>query len=175
MLERRCAECGFDVSTLAAAAVPGLIRDNVLAWRRLLDQGAIRAGRPDDATWSPLEYACHVRDVYRRYEARVDLMLTKDDPLLPNWDQDASAVSDRYEAQDPAQVVNELVAAALDHAVQLDRLGPSEWARPGRRSDGASFTVSTIARYMIHDPIHHLWEVGRPATGQAGEAEDRRS
>ncbi len=174
VLERPCVECGFDASTLAAAAVPGLIRDNVLAWRRLLDQGAIRAGRPDDVTWSSLEYACHVRDVYRRYEARVDLMLTEDDPLFPNWDQDASAVTDRYEAQDPVQVVDELAAAALDHAVQLDRLGPSEWDRPGRRSDGASFTVSTIARYMIHDPIHHLWDVGRPTTRWAGENEGRR-
>jgi hypothetical protein len=31
--------------------------------------------------------------------------------------------------------------------------------RPGRRSDGATFTAETFARYFIHDPIHHLHDV----------------
>ena len=34
-----------------------------------------------------------------------------------------------------------------------------QWLRPGRRSDGASFTVETFARYFMHDPIHHLHDV----------------
>ncbi len=34
-----------------------------------------------------------------------------------------------------------------------------QWLRPGRRSDGASFTVETFARYFIHDPIHHLHDI----------------
>jgi len=34
---------------------------------------------------------------------------------------------------------------------------------PGRRSDGAVFTVASFARYMVHDPVHHLYDV----TGQA--------
>ena len=37
-----------------------------------------------------------------------------------------------------------------------------QWQRTGRRSDGASFTVETFARYFIHDPVHHLYDV----TGQ---------
>jgi hypothetical protein len=34
-----------------------------------------------------------------------------------------------------------------------------QWQRPGRRSDGARFTVETFARYFIHDPVHHLYDV----------------
>jgi hypothetical protein len=37
-----------------------------------------------------------------------------------------------------------------------------QWERTGRRSDGARFTVETFARYFIHDPVHHLYDV----TGQ---------
>ena len=33
--------------------------------------------------------------------------------------------------------------------------------RTGRRSDGAHFTVETFARYFIHDPVHHLYDVTR--------------
>lgn len=86
-------------------------------------------------------------------------MLAEDDPLFPNWDQDASAVEDRYEDQDPADVVSALVAAAEQVAVRLDGLKDGEWDRPGRRSGGASFTINTISRYMVHDPVHHLWDV----------------
>ena len=37
-----------------------------------------------------------------------------------------------------------------------------QWPRTGPRSDGARFTVETFARYFVHDPVHHLYDV----TGQ---------
>ena len=159
VLDRPCEECGFDARSFLAPAAPTAIRTNANAWQRLLDDGAIRPGRPDDSTWSTLEYACHVRDVYRRYLERVGLMLTEDDPLFPNWDQDESAVADRYDEQDPAQVVHQLKEAAEALADRLEHVTATEWERPGRRSDGASFTVATLTRYMVHDPIHHVWDV----------------
>jgi len=161
VLERRCPECGFEAGRVPLDAVGDLVRANAEEWARLDRQGAIRPGRQDPATWSSLEYACHVRDVYRRYDERVELMLSEDDPLFANWDQDASAEADRYDAQQPERVIAELRAAAEQLAGRLDRVSPSEADRTGRRSDGASFTVATIARYMIHDPIHHIWDVTR--------------
>jgi hypothetical protein len=161
VLERPCPECGFDASSSPAEAVPDLIRANAEAWRALLAAGAIAAGRPDESTWSTLEYACHGRDVYRRYHARTALMLTEGDPLFADWDQDATVVEQAYDAQDPAAAIAELCAAAEAHAQQLDAVEGDQWERPGRRSDGASFTVATLARYMVHDPIHHVWDVRR--------------
>ena len=69
--------------------------------------------RPEPGKWSPLEYACHVRDVLRLYDQRLELMLSQDDPLFPNWDQDETAVADRYAEQDPAEVAAALRQAAL--------------------------------------------------------------
>lgn len=159
VLNRVCPDCGFNASSCAAQEVAGLVRANAAGWQRLLASGGIRPGRPNESTWSSLEYACHVRDVFRRYDGRVTLMLTEDDPLYPNWDQDASAVEDRYEEQQPAKVVADLVAAAEQLASRLDGIEGPDWQRPGRRSDGASFSIDTIARYMVHDPIHHFWDV----------------
>jgi hypothetical protein len=161
VLDRPCPECGFDAGTTAAHDLAGLVRQNAREWQAMLADGVIRPGRPDPSTWSALEYACHVRDVYRRYPGRIELMLAEDDPLFPNWDQDVTAVEDGYEAQDPAQAVSELGEAAAVLASRLEALGGEQWARPGRRSDGASFTVDTISRYMIHDPFHHVWDVRR--------------
>lgn len=161
VIDRACPDCGFDASTTSSMAVADLIRRNAGDWRSLIGSGRIHSGRPDDQTWSSLEYACHVRDVYRRYLERLELMLTQNDPLFPNWDQDASAVDDAYDTQDPKVVAAELSADADALALRLDHLTADEWARPGRRSDGASFTVDRIVRYMIHDPIHHVWDVTR--------------
>ena len=51
------------------------------------------AVRPAPQTWSPLEYACHVRDVLSLFTERVQLMLDQDAPTFANWDQDETAIS----------------------------------------------------------------------------------
>lgn len=158
VIDRRCDECGFDASTTAATEVAGLIRDNAAAWRPLLDRAGVTE-RPSPDRWSALEYACHVRDVYRLYDERLALMMSEDDPTFPNWDQDASAVEDRYNEQAPAAVVAAIEAAGAALAASFDRVTADGWRRTGARSDGARFTVDTFARYLVHDPIHHVHDV----------------
>ena len=87
-------------------------------------------------------------------------MLTEDDPLYANWDQDETAVADDYATQDPAVVAQELVVAGAGVADRFDAVTGEDWERRGRRSDGASFTVDTFARYFTHDWVHHLHDVG---------------
>jgi DinB family protein len=160
VLGRPCPECGFDASAFPAVEVAALIRSNAAAWERLLSGRAddLRR-RPSDERWSPLEYACHVRDVCRLYDERLDLMLRRDDPLYANWDQDATAAEDDYNGQDPAVVALELRAAALELAGAFDQVEGAQWQRSGRRSDGVAFTVDTFSRYLVHDPVHHLFDV----------------
>ena len=160
VLKRPCPECGFDTRGFVVTAVPGMIMANAAAWQSALEGDA--RTRPEPAKWSPLEYGCHVRDVLRLYDQRLELMLTQDDPLYPNWDQDETAVADRYAEQDPAEVAAALRQAAFAIAGRFERVTGDQWRRPGRRSDGARFTVETFARYFIHDPVHHLYDV----TGQ---------
>ena len=62
------------------------------------------ATAPTTRPGRPLEYGAHVRDVHRKMAERLELMLTEDAPTFPNWDQDATAVEDRYGEQDPATV-----------------------------------------------------------------------
>lgn len=88
-------------------------------------------------------------------------MLTEDDPQYANWDQDATAVADQYAEQDPGAVSEDLVRAAAVLADRFDAVSGDQWHRQGTRSDGGQFTVESFARYLIHDPIHHLWDVER--------------
>jgi DinB superfamily len=158
VVERPCAECGFDASTFDAVDVADLLRANAAAWPAVLESDDVTV-RPDDSTWSALEYAAHVRDVFRIFRVRLDLMLTTDDPLFANWDQDKSAIDDRYNEQDPAVVSSEIVDAAAALSDAFAAIPDDAWSRTGRRSDGAEFTVESFAKYFIHDPTHHLWDV----------------
>lgn len=87
-------------------------------------------------------------------------MLDIDEPQFENWDQDATAIEDDYGAQDPATVADQTLAAARAVADRFESVRADQWGRRGVRSDGSVFTVESIARYMLHDPIHHLWDVG---------------
>ena len=166
VLQRPCPECGFDTQGFAAGAVPGMIVANAAAWQAALDGAGDARARPEPGTWSPLEYACHVRDVFRLYDQRLELMLSQDDPLFPNWDQDETAVADRYGEQDPAEVAAALRQAAFAIAGRFEGVTGDQWQRTGARSDGARFTVETFARYFVHDPVHHLYDVtGQRAVG----------
>lgn len=160
VLERACPECGFATTDVDRDDLAGRIATTSAAWAAILAAPDVRE-RPDDATWSPLEYACHVRDVFRLYDQRLVLMLTQDDPLYPDWDQDATAVAERYGEQDPAAVATQLADAGEQLASRLGGVNGERWERPGRRSDGARFSVETSARYLLHDPVHHLHDVGR--------------
>ena len=169
VLQRPCPECGLDTQSFPRGGIADMIRANAAAWHGLLTSPGDPRLRPSPGKWSALEYGCHVRDVLRLYEQRLTLMLTQDGPQFPNWDQDATAVAKRYREQDPAAVARELAAAADAIAAHFDGLAPDQWQRTGSRSDGADFTVESFARYFIHDPVHHLYDVtGSRYTAQQG-------
>jgi hypothetical protein len=164
VLHERCPECGEDVATIPGEDVPGLIRSTADAWAGVLLRDDV-GERPSPDVWSPLEYACHVRDVFVLFDQRLALMLAQVDPLFVNWDQDATAVESRYDLQDPAEVTIELRHAADELASRFEAASAADWLRTGRRSDGAVFTVGTFSQYLLHDDLHHLHDVGAARPG----------
>jgi hypothetical protein len=160
VLDELCPDCGFDARAVDVARMAEYVRSNVEAWPALLAHPHATL-RPTDDQWSALEYGCHVRDVFRLFDERLRLMLETDAPRFANWDQDVTAIDDHYDQQDPAIVAGELVAAGLAHAARWDTVQPDQWDRTGYRSDGAAFTVDSFARYLLHDPVHHLDDIER--------------
>jgi hypothetical protein len=159
VLDRPCAECGFDPAAHTLASVPAALHDSAMVWSGVLARPDA-ADRPSPGTWSPLEYACHVRDVHRLFAERVELMLAEDGPRFANWDQDATALASRYAEQDPATVDAELVEAAGHVAGVYAAVPAGSAGRRGTRSNGSEFTVETLALYHLHDVLHHVHDVG---------------
>ena len=127
-------------------------------WRAVLRRPDV-AERPNGHTWSALEYACHVRDVFSLFDQRLNLMLESDDARFENWDQDQTAIDKDYANADPAVVSAELTAEGKQAAESFARVRESEWGRKGLRSNGSEFTVLTLAQYFLHDVVHHLHDV----------------
>ncbi len=159
VLREQCPECGFDTGAPDRSELSALTSDVGDKWvAAVRDRDGI-AVRPAPAVWSPLEYACHVRDVFDLATYRVQLMLDEQSPRFANWDQDATAVEDDYASQDPGAVVDDLSMAADRFAQAVAAIPDDAWDRMGLRGDGASFTIESFIRYLLHDPIHHLTDV----------------
>ncbi|WP_433522124.1 DinB family protein [Nocardia pseudovaccinii] len=177
VLERSCPECGFDPESITYAAVPDLAREYAGRLSATLARYDATV-RPDDDTWSPLEYAAHVRDVCRIFTYRTAVAarteavdpgvpgfdaegLESEDgiPVFSNWDQDVTAIADQYGKQDPRKVAAELTDAAEAVARAFASVPEATLGNQARRSDGSVFTVESLAAYFLHDVIHHVHDV----------------
>jgi hypothetical protein len=165
-LTRRCDQCGFAAGEVDPADFAERAFIAAEEWVQILRSSPAVSARPQPDVWSPLEYGAHVRDVYRLYDARLAQMLDEDTPTFANWNQDETAIKERYKEQDPEVVADELEAAAQRLVARIQSLKPEQDRRRGIRSDGAEFTVVTLIQYFLHDVIHHLWDV----TGQQDAA-----
>lgn len=160
VITQGCRECGFDPGYDVRRTAGDRLRATVRPWLDALARPDVR-DRPGPTTWSPLEYACHVRDVNRIFLERLGQMLAEDGTEFANWDQDAASVEGRYGEQDPGAVGREYAEATERLALAFDDVQPDQWERRGLRSNGAAFTVETLAVYLQHDLEHHLHDVAR--------------
>ncbi len=165
-LTRRCEDCGLAAGEVDPVTVAEQAYVVAEEWVQILQSHPAVEARPEPGVWSPLEYGCHVRDVYRIFDSRLASMLAQDSPRFANWDQDQTAVLERYAEADPEVVAGELEEAAQTFLGHVQALRPAELDRTGSRSDGAEFTVASLLQYFLHDVVHHLWDV----TGQQDAA-----
>lgn len=163
VLERACPECGFDPADHPRERIGAAIRAMAPRYVAHLAHPDART-RPAPQVWSALEYGAHARDVFVLFRQRLELMLQEDAPTFANWDQDETALAERYDLQDPAAVADALVGAAASIAARFDAVGAERWERRGFRSDGSVFTVASFGVYLLHDPLHHLWDIERGYT-----------
>ena len=121
--------------------------------------------RPTPDVWSPLEYACHVRDVLEVQRERLLPVRSEENPRFVPMGREERVVDRRYNEQDPAVVAEELGAAAEALAATLDALDPAGWARTGvyNYPEPADRSVEWIGRHTVHEIRHHHRDLGAAA------------
>lgn len=163
----RCEECGFDYESVPPDELAGRVRAFARRYRAPLtrflpgeDGYALVRTRPDPDTWSALEYAAHVRDVFAWYDERISNSLVAERPEYEGPDPDEAADAGRYNEDDPAAVAEALAANAERLAATLDSVGDDGWPRVHLRR-GEERTVLFTARRAVHEGGHHLLDIGR--------------
>src|SRR4030095_3847869 len=94
-----------------------------------LDEDTLR-WRPIPNKWSIKEIMCHLRDMERlAYLARYRRMLTEDNPLLPNVDQDRIAFETDYINQDAQTALEEFKRLRVETIQTLEGAPAENWLR----------------------------------------------
>jgi hypothetical protein len=164
----RCEECGYAYDLTAATRTGDDIRVGVSELAGLLTTAERRtlARRTAPELWSPLEYACHVRDVLITQRERVSLARRVDVPAAVPMGRDERVAHEGYAEQDPVEVAEELTMAARLLANVLRRLDTADWELRliynwPRRTER---TLRWVAANTLHDVRHHLLDIHRQLT-----------
>ncbi|MFC3963548.1 DinB family protein [Nocardia jiangsuensis] len=167
----RCAECGFEYDDAHLPTISATIRALAAEHAEIqttADPAALRRRR-EPATWSALEYGCHLRDVLLVQRERLLAARRTDTPVAEPMGRDERAEHDGYADQAPIDIARQLTdaAALLTHA--YDRLGPADRERrlvytyPER----AERSLGWLALHTAHELRHHLLDVERQGFGRS--------
>ena len=160
----RCGECGYDYDELDRADVALRIRAFGPRYAALLDRDqTVLRTKPGPDVWSPLEYGCHIRDVFRAQRERIALALEQDGPLFTSIHRDERAVEDRYNEQNPSVVRREVTGAADDLASAFEALDDAGWACTGVYTYPTQEvrTIEWVGLHTVHEGEHHLLDIER--------------
>jgi S-DNA-T family DNA segregation ATPase FtsK/SpoIIIE len=160
----RCADCGY-VYDISAGALPARLHSYRARFADALAgyPHAVLRARPDQRTWSALEYTCHVRDVLLVQRDRLYVALVADDPTWPPMYRDERVHLARYNEQDPATVVEQLGVAATLAAHAFTGLDADQLARRFVYHYPAptEHDVLWLGQNVVHEAEHHLHDVAR--------------
>ena len=158
-----CQQCGFSYGMTGRETIPWLRSDTdgFLAALAQYDDAAVRR-RPAPEVWSPLEYACHLRDVLRVQRERIHQAQREHEPTFTPMRRDERVVEERYNEQDPKVVANELRDASNAFITTVEALDDEGWARTGvyNYPEPRLRTVEWITVHTLHELLHHRTDIG---------------
>lgn len=163
-----CDECDFaydlDRATTAGAAI---VEGAATVAGLVGAEGTDVRARRHEQVWSPLEYACHVRDVLLVQRERVLAARRRERPSFEPMGRDERVEHDGYAAQDPQDVARHVVDAAHMFANVLARVGPDDWERTVvyNYPTAQERSLRWVAVHTVHEVQHHLLDIRRQLGG----------
>lgn len=166
----RCDECGFVYDLSLAQSTSRRLVEGSAELVALLTPPADVRSRRHLGVWSPLEYVCHVRDVFLVQRERVLAARRLERPSFTTMGRDERVAFDGYAEQEPVDVARQLLDAARLLANVLARLDEGSWDRPVvyQYPRPQERSLRWVAVHTRHEIEHHLLDVRRqldPAPG----------
>jgi hypothetical protein len=157
-----CAECGFRYGETPPQQIGPAIVVGAEQVAALLGGPEVNRRR-EDGLWSPLEYACHLRDMLLVQRERVLLARREERPLAVPMGRDARVEHEGYAEQEPADVARQLGDAARLFANVLARLPDDQWRRTVLYTypEPAERPLTWVAAHALHEVRHHQRDIER--------------
>jgi len=162
--EHVCETCRLAYPDLDVDRCLVLVAESATALAQLvtsLGETTLRA-RPRPEAWSPVEYACHVRDVLLTFAVRVHRGVVEDRPMLDPMYADWRAERFGYRGTRLDVLLPELSTAAEGFAAEVRSVPGDAWDRSVVRRPEEVRTVRWLVRQAAHECVHHLADVTAP-------------
>ena len=117
--------------------------------------------RPAPDEWSLKEIAAHLRDAEACFLERLELIISENEPHLPDIDVDQYVLERDYQSLDVYGVLREFSGLRHRSSSLLWSLEPSEWEREGLHPYRGCLSITQVARDMNEHDLGHLWQVRR--------------
>lgn len=140
--------------------------DELAAAIRGLSEAAL-SRRPDPKNWAAKEIVCHLRDTEESFVARIELILSIDEPKFMPIDPDRWAEERQYLRSDAGPAVEAFRRRREETLALLAKLGPEQWKRAGIHATRGRMTCDTMLTLIAWHDDNHLAQIHRALEGRA--------
>lgn len=111
--------------------------------------------RPAAGRWSAHEHACHLSLMERVWAARVERILSEDNPEFVSYEPDQDEPQDQLLNMDLAEAVDAYDKARHQLIARLRRLKSGQWQRVAVNTAHARYSLFLMCRHAaLHDALH---------------------
>ena len=122
---------------------------------RTKDDWAIRC-RPAQGEWSAIEVLGHMIDKMWLWSHRIERIMREEQPLLPDYDQDAGVREQGYQHADPAVLLEQFQQRCEHFATLVATLPSSALQREGVHSEFGIMTIRQCIEAALGSAPEHL-------------------
>jgi CelD/BcsL family acetyltransferase involved in cellulose biosynthesis len=116
--------------------------------------------RPAPGKWSVQEVLAHLEDIEGvGMRARVAAMIEQENPLLPAIDQEARAVTGRYNRRDPRRSLASFTRQRRANLKWLRRLRAAQFKRKGLHATVGEISVEELVHEWAFHDLGHLKQI----------------
>ncbi len=137
------------------------LRDHAVEVRRLvagLDEESL-SRHPVPGKWSLKELLCHISRVQRVFDARLDALLSEDNPEIAYYGPEGDLIFEEMADRPGAETLNEFLDERERLLSRLEKLSPDDWRRPGRHPEVEDYDVQLQMDYLAHHEAHHIYQM----------------
>lgn len=157
-----CLECEYDYRSVRPEGAPSVLRREAAAFAY-----AVRTRtqiRPvAEGTWTPIEYAGHVRDVLLVTRERTLTVRLGGGRTVVPMGRDERVAWGEYDGLTAAQIAQEIGLAGEWLAHTWDRLSAGDWdcTLLYNYPEPQTRPLSWLAAHVVHELVHHRLDIER--------------